>query len=367
MVIPSLNGIRALAFGLVFVSHAGMEDWVPGRFGVMVFFVLSGYLITTLLLREQEKTGGIALRNFYLRRILRLLPPLAAVLVLVWLAHATGLTARDYDPMAFVSYLAYFGNYYIVATEFEGVPLGTGVLWSLAVEEHFYLLYPLLFISLIVPATRRQRMTLLISLCLIALLWRIILMTVLDASTLYLESATDARFDSLLFGCLLAVSCNPMADDAPNPSLGMGLLLSALSLLVLALSFLVGEPWFDDVLRPTIHGVALLPLFYLSVRHAHHWPYAILNSRLLNYLGLLSYSLYLCHEVILGLLNEHLRPIYGEWVTAPLALLLSIVLSEVIRRLVEDPMAAVRRRLSAVPTATTHLQGAVEAEVAGSR
>lgn len=367
MMIPSLNGIRALAFGLVFLSHAGLEHIVPGRFGVMVFFVLSGYLITTLLLREQDKTGRIALRNFYIRRILRLLPPLVVVLALIWMLHLTGLTQRDYEPMAFLSYLAYFGNYYIIATEFEGVPIGTGVLWSLAVEEHFYLLYPLLFVSLIVPASRTQRIALLMGLCLVAMIWRAVLLGVMDASTLYLESATDTRFDSLLFGCLLAVGWNPMTPGARDPGLVPGMALAGLCVLVLGASFLVGTRWFDEVLRPTVHGLALAPLFYLAVLHAAQGPYRWLNSRLLNYLGLISYSLYLCHEALIGLLNEHLRADYGEQLTAPLALLLAIGLSELIRRWVEDPIAAVRRRLSAVPTANTHLADAVEPEVAASR
>lgn len=367
MMIPSLNGIRALAFGLVFLSHAGLEHLVPGRFGVMVFFVLSGYLITTLLLREQEKTGRIALRNFYLRRILRLMPPLVVVLALIWLLHLSGLTQRDYDPMAFVSYLAYFGNYFIIAAEFEGVPIGTGVLWSLAVEEHFYLLYPLLFVSLIVPASRNQRIGLLIGLCLVALVWRAVLLGLMDASTLYLESATDTRFDSLLFGCLLAVGWNPMAPTARDPGFVPGLLLGGLCLLVLGASFFVGTRWFDEVLRPTVHGLALAPLFYLSILHADKGPYRWLNSRLLNYLGLISYSLYLCHEALIGLLNEYLKADYGELVTAPVALLLAIALSDLIRRWVEDPFAAVRRRLSAVPTATTHLAESAEPEVASAR
>lgn len=359
--IPSLNGVRALAFGLVFLSHVGLENWVPGRFGVMVFFVLSGYLITTLMLREQQLTGRMAVGRFYLRRVLRLMPPLLVVLLLVALVHATGLSSQPYDPLAYVSFLAYFGNYYIIATEFSGVPLGTGVLWSLAVEEHFYLLYPLLFVSLIVPASRRRRLAILTALCVLALLWRVVLLTVFQASTLYLESATDARFDSLLFGCILAVGWNPMAADAHDPGLQRGLVLAAFCLVVLGLSFIVQDRWFAEVLRPTIHGVALAPLFYLAVLHARHWPYAVLNSGLLNYLGVISYSLYLCHDLIVRLLNEHLWTDYGHWLTAPIALLLAVAVSELIRRLVDQPLATVGRRwVGTSPPSVTDI-GASEA------
>jgi peptidoglycan/LPS O-acetylase OafA/YrhL len=84
--IPSLDGIRALSFLLVFLSHAGLDNVVPGLFGVAVFFFLSGYLITTLMRLEIESTGTLSLRNFFLRRALRILPPfylVVAVLILV--------------------------------------------------------------------------------------------------------------------------------------------------------------------------------------------------------------------------------------------------------------------------------------------
>lgn len=78
--IPSLDGVRAVSFLMVFVAHAGLDWIVPGRFGVNIFFALSGYLITSLLIREQENNGYISLKLFYLRRILRILPPMYAVL-----------------------------------------------------------------------------------------------------------------------------------------------------------------------------------------------------------------------------------------------------------------------------------------------
>src|SRR6478735_7378950 len=87
--IPSLDGLRAASFMVVFLSHAGLADYgIPGGFGVTVFFFLSGYLITTLLRLEHMNSGAVSLRDFYLRRVLRILPPFYAVLLL-----AIGLTA----------------------------------------------------------------------------------------------------------------------------------------------------------------------------------------------------------------------------------------------------------------------------------
>src|ERR1041385_111615 len=73
--IPSLDGVRAVSFLIVFLAHAGLEKWVPGYFGLTVFFFLSGYLITTLLRMEYDKSGTISLRDFYFRRVLRIFPP----------------------------------------------------------------------------------------------------------------------------------------------------------------------------------------------------------------------------------------------------------------------------------------------------
>src|SRR5687768_15370495 len=85
--IPSLDGIRAVSFLIVFLSHAGLEHIIPGGFGVTVFFFLSGYLITTLLRMEAQKTGGIDLRGFYVRRVFRIFPPFYLFLALFALLH----------------------------------------------------------------------------------------------------------------------------------------------------------------------------------------------------------------------------------------------------------------------------------------
>src|SRR5476651_192054 len=80
--IPSLDGVRTLSFSIVFIAHAGAGDRIPGGFGVCVFFFLSGFLIISLLRRELEETGAISLKNFYLRRVARIFPPMYIVLAL---------------------------------------------------------------------------------------------------------------------------------------------------------------------------------------------------------------------------------------------------------------------------------------------
>ena len=152
-VIPSLDGIRALAVGLVFAAHAGAGNISPGPLGVTIFFFLSGYLITTLLRMEFEKTGSISLRNFYLRRAFRILPPLYLVLAAAYGLTLLGLLgAQKLRLGACLSQVFFFRDYQILSSGWDGSqtgrPLGTGSLWSLAVEEHFYILFPLCYLVL---------------------------------------------------------------------------------------------------------------------------------------------------------------------------------------------------------------------------
>jgi peptidoglycan/LPS O-acetylase OafA/YrhL len=147
--LASLDGLRAVSFLAVFLSHAGVPHCaVLSDPGVAVFFVLSGYLITTLLRREYERSGEIRLGIFYARRALRLLPPMLLVLLI-----AAGVAWTIYPPGTLrvgpvVATAMNFTNYWIVLFGGPGMAPGTERYWSLAVEEHFYVLYPLLYLFL---------------------------------------------------------------------------------------------------------------------------------------------------------------------------------------------------------------------------
>ena len=168
---------------------------VAGYAGVAVFFVLSGFLITNILLREEERTGGISLRFFYWRRALRLFPALwlyLLVVSLIWLAGAL-----PHHPWhSFVSSLFYFRN--LVGRGHE-----TDHLWSLSIEEQFYLLWPLILIAL----PRRNGIRLFIGLGTLSVvtLWRVLAARtgLVSVGALYIRS--DFRFDAPMFGCVLAL------------------------------------------------------------------------------------------------------------------------------------------------------------------
>ena len=139
--IPSLDGLRAMSFFIVFVAHAGLGAYVPGGLGVTIFFFLSGFLITTLMRIEYERHGTVNLKRFWLRRILRIWP----AFYLVLLAAITAALVFQPDTLSMPAaraQLLHLSNYWSIYHGFVGQADGTGVYWSLAVEEHFYVLLP---------------------------------------------------------------------------------------------------------------------------------------------------------------------------------------------------------------------------------
>jgi peptidoglycan/LPS O-acetylase OafA/YrhL len=344
--IPSLDGIRAVSFLVVFVAHAGLGHIIPGGFGVTVFFFLSGYLITTLLRLEHEGTGRISLRDFYLRRVLRILPPFYLVLVLALVLTASGLLQGELRTWPVLAQLGHLTNYWAIRHGADGTPAGTAVYWSLAVEEHFYLLFPCLFILLQrrLPGRWRVQGRILLGLCLLVLAWRLALIFPLHAAIDRTYLGSDTRIDSILFGCALAVGANPVLDPPRSPALWRYLLLPA-GLLLLLSTFLVRESWFRETFRYTLQGLALTPLFVVAMREPRWWPFRWLNLRLVRHVGVLSYSLYLTHHVVIYFLEQHL-PSLGKVPRGALALLLSLALAQGIHRFIEKPCARLRRRLA---------------------
>src|SRR4029077_12459985 len=147
--IPSLDGLRAISILIVLVSHAGYGTVVPGGLGVTIFFFLSGYLITTLLLDENKRSGRINIGKFYLRRVFRLFPPLLVTLVIAYSLVALGLLDGGISWAGVLAQLLYFANYYgLFFDPGNTTAAGTGILWSLAVEEHFYMVYPAVLVGL---------------------------------------------------------------------------------------------------------------------------------------------------------------------------------------------------------------------------
>jgi peptidoglycan/LPS O-acetylase OafA/YrhL len=345
--IPSLDGLRAFAIAVVFVAHAGLSRFIPGHFGVTVFFFLSGFLITTLLRIEFEKTGAVSIRNFYLRRVLRIFPPFYLVLLLATALTVAGpLGGPPLSLEGLGAQVFYLTNYWVVAQGWwAGHAPGTWIFWSLAVEEHFYLFFPLLYLLLLrlVPSRRRQALVLL-GLCALVLAWRCVLVFHFHTIKERTYIATDTRIDSILFGCVLAVLANPVLDRPRFSDDWWKFIALPFSVLALLLSLAIRDPWFQQSVAYTIQGVALAPVFVVAIRFPGWLAFAVLNWGWVRFLGVLSYSLYLLHTTVLFGVDRYLpAPELAQGVAGGLV---SVGLAVGIYYAVEKPAARLRRRLS---------------------
>lgn len=351
--IPSLDGLRAVSISIVFFAHAGMPIGItfPGGFGVTVFFFLSGYLITTLMRREYERNGSISFRKFYLRRVLRILPPFYLVLAGALVASHVLQLPGTIDPSGVRAQALHYTNYWIISHTFDGLPNGTGVFWSLAVEEHFYLLFPLIFVGLMYSGIRPAHQALvLLGICAALLCWRLLLHSMLDIpageASQRLEIASDTRFDSLLFGCILALYGNPALDPSRFGERTWKYVLLPLSLCGLIFSFVYRDDHFRDTFRYTLQGLCLISVFVCAVRYPGWLPMRPLNYRPIAYIGVLSYLLYLVHQAVLAAVG-HTLPELGPVAGGLLALAISFVIAWILHVAVEKPCARLRHRLRA--------------------
>jgi peptidoglycan/LPS O-acetylase OafA/YrhL len=363
--IPSLDGIRALSFLIVFVAHDNFKP-VPGLFGVAVFFFLSGYLITTLMRIEIENTGTISIEGFYLRRAFRILPPFYIVLLLIILVVKAGVLPGYYDSADLTASVLYVTNFWNIYAHPIQMP-GFNIFWSLAVEEHFYLVFPFLMLLMIrLKLNRRSQVSILLALCTAVLIWRCILVFRLHSlnmvfglvtdplRTMY---GTDTRIDSILFGCVLALWGNPVLDNKPKHNWPLTL-AGALTLLG---TFVYRDLVFRETIRYTLQSLALIPLFIAAIRLHNHWAFRWLNSRPLRFIGVLSYSLYLVHFPILKIVQAWSD---NRLVVGFVAMSISLVLAYTLHVLVEKPLARFRRRFGS-RTAEVITQPAVEVAAVG--
>lgn len=341
--IPSLDGIRAIAILLVFLAHSGLENYIPGGLGVTIFFVLSGYLITTLMRIEYDQVGAIRFRMFYLRRLLRLMPPLFIIVSLAGLLASIGLIDGHFSLAGLLSVLFYYGNYHVIAADFHGIPAGLGVIWSLAIEEQYYVFYPPLIALLFRIGRAGLSTATLFVFCMMVLGWRYWLVWH-GGSEAYLTMATDTRVDAILMGCLLAVWRNPWLDPvSPRKPFNDWLIISVCIAILLA-TLLYRNEVFRLTLRYTLQSMAIAPLLYLAVSRSERLPFRWLNSRALVYIGSISYTIYLTHHVILLSLAKHWPALGWTWLTLASALL-TLMVAEPMRRWVEQPCAKLRKRL----------------------
>lgn len=342
--IPSLDGIRAISILMVLYGHASSTRDFPvsivGKYGswfgdvahlgVLVFFVISGFLITSLLMGERGATGTISLKRFYLRRILRIFPAFYAfILVLaiaVWLG-AIHLTGRD-----FVFALSYTVNYV------PHPPWRTGHLWSLSVEEQFYLLWPMALFAL------RERRALILAVAaifagpLVRVAIREWIFHVDPDSLGGMTKSFPAMFDYLATGCALALLRPWLLTRTWYLRLTASRWLALAIPLVLLINRM-GNHTTAILLGSPVMNVCLALLIESGTRHASSWVGRLLNWKPIVFLGVLSYSLYLWQELFLDYQSR-------AWMDAfPQNLGFALLAALASYSLIERPFVRLRSRL----------------------
>lgn len=337
--VPALDGFRAIAVLIVMVSHAGLGKWIPGGFGVTIFFFLSGYLIISLMRSEQASTGCVSLKGFYFRRTIRIFPPMYITIGLSAAAALAGLLPEPVSAMGLLRDALFLTNYSNLWQTGPGVPIP---LWSIDVEEWFYILFSLsfvLFLSRLQPA-RAARW------CALACLFILCVRTGIatgggNLDQIYYWSHT--RFDSILYGGCLALWQNPRLDGPgawrPRPW------HIAFALAVLAACIIIRNPVFRETLRYSLQGMGLFVIFS-AVLHDKGLVSRVMGSRPLRWVGLLSYTLYLCHVPILKMI-EHNWPGLPLAATGTAMMVASAAYALAMYFGVERPLARWRSRRSA--------------------
>ena len=329
-VMPVLDGLRAAAILIVMLSHTGLGKVVPGGFGVTIFFFLSGYLITTLLRIEATNTGRVSLRSFYYRRTLRIMPPMFLTIALVAALSAYGLTGHVVSAGGVAADVAFLTNYAPQLGLHGGVVIP---LWSLDVEEHYYILFSTLFAVVLARLDGRRAALICLALAGIPLLVRIgIAASGADLGNVFYW--THTRLDSILWGSVLALWQNPaVVRDPWKPKLWQ----FAGAVLALVGCLAIRSEVFRETIRYTIQGAALLVIFSYLLQDRSIMARA-LGSTPLRWVALISYTLYLAHMPAMAI-AEHLG--WPAPVFAGLALAFAYAIA--MRIAVERPLQRRRR------------------------
>jgi peptidoglycan/LPS O-acetylase OafA/YrhL len=334
--LPALDGMRAVAVFIVIAYHGGLGA-VPGDLGVSAFFVLSGFLITWLLLREWRADGSVSLRRFYVRRTLRIFP---AYYVFLAVSFVLDRIRNDPWPDGLTAAAAgYAVNYYNALHGHP--PTAIAHAWSLGVEEQFYLLWPAVFLLL---ARRGVRVLLpaVAGLVVAVLVWRSFLFLVGGVGTAYVYNAFDTRFDNLGVGCLLAICVERPWFDAVARTVARRVWLPLVTIVLLVWSRVgIGSAYHYSLgftVNALLIAVLIVQLLQLSRRALWSW----LEHPVTRFLGVLSYSLYLYH--IWGIGAGHQLRFLPPGLQFLAGVLASIALASGSYFVIERPFLALKRR-----------------------
>jgi len=341
---PQLDGLRGIAILVVMLFHADLPGFSGGFLGVDIFFVLSGFLITTMLVEEYEHYGSVSLRNFYARRVLRLAPALLLLLVSFclyswfFLDEATA-KSNFIDALIALGYLSNWARAFSLHP-----PDFLGHTWSLSIEEQFYILWPLMLLSMLALLKKRKALfAATVALSLSSSLLRIALL-VAGATVERLYNGLDTRADALMAGCALGLFLTP--ELAGNIAIGrfkkqifFAALFSSLCLFVL-----VGyADWHSHYLYSI--GFFAVEIFtavlILEIVTNTKGAFALfLSQRWLVWIGSISYGLYLWHHPLFCIVKSYG---YDRFTITTVGSLITFLVAALSFYLLEKPVLRFKR------------------------
>jgi peptidoglycan/LPS O-acetylase OafA/YrhL len=318
---PAFDGLRAVAVTLVMVHHGLMPLFPGGSLGVDLFFVLSGYLITGILLREAEDTGDIKVGRFLLKRALRLMP--ALILLIATISAIAPVVWPDINVSPDLASAGLYLSDYVGAL-YGGLPV-LGHTWSLSVEEHFYLIWPIVVIALVrLPSS--SRLGVLAAAFIVANLWRLI-------NAYYSPSfeVTFFRFDTRVSGLILGAL---LATSRIQLSVGLANIIGLLSvaLLIGLVAVFETSALYGATLQPFVDVAACGLVASLT---SESGLARLLSRRPLVFIGLISYSIYLWHWPLVRIINTVTD---DRFLTLAVTIPASIIIATLSYVLVEKPI-----------------------------
>jgi peptidoglycan/LPS O-acetylase OafA/YrhL len=347
--LPALDGLRAVAVAAVMVFHFGAASFYWAKLGVTLFFVLSGFLITLLLIRERERTGSVSLRNFYIRRALRIFPAYYVFLLLSfgWML----IEGLDIPAALVLSAGFYVLNYVQAFGAFRNTPVSHG--WTLGVEEQFYLLWPAMLRA---AWNRKLAPEALVGFALGAiLLWRVILVAGDLVPDGYQYYAFDTQFDALLVWCGLALCVRRDWVQRTAHAISVTPIAPLLTVIILAAGHQIPlDVWYltiGNFFDALLLAILLVQMMMLHPHPAWRW----IQWRWVRFLGAISYPLYLYHQLGRRIVDSIWQPRFAVWIVVATTVSLALAIGSYY--FVEKPFLKLKTRFArtAGPAATAPL------------
>jgi len=336
--IPTLDGMRAISIALVLLGHlAGTKNFpqllVPlgdfASFGVRIFFVISGFLITDLLLREQAGRGGISLRRFYLRRVFRIFPAAYVFIAVIALCGSVFSLIR-LNPHDLLFAATYSTNFNLHRSWY------VGHLWSLSVEEQFYLLWPAVLALL--GVTRGLKVATMV--IVVSPIIRILVWYLAPGWRGGIDEIFPTIADPLAVGCYLAIQRSWLWEQRWYRRVLESPWMLAVPLVALAANVTRGHPRFSFVIAEPIMNFGIAMTLDYCMRHGTSAVGRFLDWRPMAFVGVLSYSLYLWQQPFLN------RDGSALWNVFPVNLALAFLFALASYTLVERPFLRLKDRFS---------------------